>query len=324
MPTIKDVAEKAGVTVTTVSRVINNRGYISEHTRNKVNQVMKEMNYQPNEIARSLSKKRSNIIGLIIPAIAHPFFSELTHHLEKYAFDLGYKMLICNSRMDAQKEKEYIEMLKSNRVDGVIMCSHTLEVDEYKRVHQPVITFDRHIADIPFVSSDNQTGGKLAADLLVRKGCKNIAHISGNHRLDMLANLRTESFIAQLNQYQLTPIIIELEPDVFDYSKHKQIIHQLLKQHPDLDGLFISGDIIAIHAIQVCQELGIKIPQQIKIIGYDDIHFASMMNPAITTIRQPFEQMAKRTIEILDSMINGHSVTLQHVFPVELIERATT
>ena len=111
MPTIKDVAEKAGVTVTTVSRVLNNRGYISEATRKKVYKVMEELNYQPNELARSLYRGKSNLIGLIIPTVSHPFFGELSAYIEGYAHSKGYKILLCNSQLEREKEKEYIENL---------------------------------------------------------------------------------------------------------------------------------------------------------------------------------------------------------------------
>src|SRR5690606_7773253 len=135
MPTIRDVAERAGVSVTTVSRVLNNRGYISEATRRKVYQAMKELDYQPNEVARSLFRKRSNIIGLIVPTVEHPFFGELTFQVETYAYSRGYKVLVCNSQLNAAKEQEYIGMLRRNQVDGIIMASHTLEVEEYRRLN---------------------------------------------------------------------------------------------------------------------------------------------------------------------------------------------
>lgn len=115
MPKIDDVAKKAGVSVTTVSRVLNNRGYISEETREKVYRVMKELDYQPNEMARALFRKKSNMIGLIIPDVSHPFFSEMTYHLEYYADNSGYKLLLCNSNRDVSKESKYIDMLKKTR-----------------------------------------------------------------------------------------------------------------------------------------------------------------------------------------------------------------
>jgi LacI family sucrose operon transcriptional repressor len=324
MATIKDVAQRAGVTETTVSRVLNNRGYISQLTREKVHQVMKEMHYQPNEIARALSRKRSMIMGLIIPTIAHPFFSELTHHIENYASSKGYKILICNSRMNKMKEKEYIDMLRSNRVDGVIMCSHTLDVEEYAKLQQRIVTFDRKIANIPYVSSDNYGSGVLAAELLIHKGCKKLAHICGNLSLDMLANKRTVGFMTTARKRGIDTLLLQLEPDVFDSTFHKEKITELLQEHPDIDGFFISGDIIAIHAIHACKALGIRIPEQVKIIGYDDIHLASLMDPSITTIQQPTERMAKKIVNLLDDMANGKEVKLENVYPVKLIERATT
>lgn len=129
MVKITDVAEKAGVSVTTFSRVLNDRGYISQATRDKVYQAMKELNYQPNELARSLFRRKSNMIGLIVPNVSHPFFSELAYYLEEYAYQKGYKLLLCNSNGDVFKERKYIEMLKKNQVDGIIMGSHVLDVD---------------------------------------------------------------------------------------------------------------------------------------------------------------------------------------------------
>jgi DNA-binding LacI/PurR family transcriptional regulator len=156
MANIKDVAEIAGVTVTTVSRVLNNRGYISEATRNKVYEAMAQLDYQPNEIARSLFRKKSNMLGLIIPDVSHPFFAELTKYVEFYAYSNGYKILFCNSYQDSKKEKDYIDMLKRHQVDGIIMGSHNLETSDYQNLKLPIIAIDRYLAeDIPYVTSDN-------------------------------------------------------------------------------------------------------------------------------------------------------------------------
>jgi family./Bacterial regulatory proteins, lacI family. len=173
MATIKDVAERAGVTVTTVSRVLNNRGYISEKTREKVYEAMKELNYQPNELARSLYRKKSYLIGLLIPSVAHPFFAELTNYIEYYAYQNDYKILLCNSGQDVEKEKEYIDMLKRHQVDGIIIGSHTLKAEQYINVNLPIVAIDRYFSEkIPYVASDNYNGGVLATKLLIQKGCK--------------------------------------------------------------------------------------------------------------------------------------------------------
>lgn len=323
MPTIKDVAEKAGVTVTTVSRVLNNRGYISQETRDKVYRVMDELQYRPNEIARSLSKKRSMMLGLIIPTIAHPFFAEMTNYIETYAFSLGYKILLCNSRLDRVKEKEYINMLKSHRVDGMIMGSHTLDVQEYVKLRQPVITFDRQIADIPYISSDNYQGGVLAAQLLIDRGCRRIAHISGNLSLDMLGNRRLEGFLDTLRKHALEPLVIELGTDVFESSGYESMIRSLLEKEPEIDGLFASSDIIAVHVMKVCSSLGIKVPERMKLIGYDDISLASLVEPELTTIRQPLEAMSRLAVDLIDKLIQGEKVQMENIVPVTLVERKT-
>lgn len=325
MATIKDVAEKAGVTVTTVSRVLNNRGYISEATRQKVHKAMEELDYQPNEIARSLFRRKSSIIGLIIPTVAHPFFGELTNHIEYYAYENGYKILLCNSHLDKTKEKEYVDMLKRHKVDGIIMGSHTLEVDEYINLDLPIVTFDRCISDsIPFISSDNYEGGRLATDLLIGKGCRKIAHICGNLNLNLLANKRSEAFIVEVNKRNIEHITIQTEINVFDSDQYERLIYKLFKEYAGIDGIFCSSDILAANAIKVCAQFGKNIPEDIKIIGYDDVREASLVVPQLTTIRQPIEEMSRLAVALIAKQINEEAVTMKNILPVTLIERQTT
>ena len=325
MPTIRDVAEKAGVSVTTVSRVLNNRGYISEATRKKVYKAMEELDYQPNEVARSLFRKRSNIIGLIVPTVAHPFFAELTAYVETYAYARGYKVLICNSQLDASKEQEYVGMLRRNQVDGIIMASHTLEVEEYKKLNLPVVTFERFISNrIPYVTSDNYQGGKLAVELLLERGCKMIAHMCGSLHLDMLANQRHRAFrdVAEARNFPF--FTVETDINVFEVDKYEQLLTELLTQHPDIDGLFLNSDIMAIAAMKVCRKLGKRIPEDMKIIGYDDVSIASLVSPQITSVRQPLAQMSELSVRLIEDLVEGKTVEVENCLPVELVERETT
>ncbi|HHT04960.1 MAG TPA: LacI family transcriptional regulator [Hydrogenispora sp.] len=325
MPTIKDVAERAGVTVTTVSRVLNNRGYISEATRKKVYKAMEELDYQPNELARSLFRGKSHLLGLIIPTVAHPFFSELSAHIEGYAHAKGYKVLLCNSQLNREKEKEYVEMLKRHQVDGIIMASHTMEVDEFTGVNLPIVTFDRRIGgDIPYVSSDNYQGGKLATNLLIDKGCQKIAHVCGNLSLDMLANKRDEAFVATAQERGVEYYTIQTEIDVFETKQYELLIRDLFEEHPDLDGIFANSDLMAVSAIKVCSLLKKKIPDEVRIVGYDDTNIASLVLPQITTIRQPIEQMGALAIDLLIRQMNKEQVAVDNILPVTLQERATT
>ena len=325
MPTIKDVAERAGVTVTTVSRVLNNRGYISNDTRENVHRAMAEINYQPNEVARSLFRKRSKIIGLIIPTIAHPFFAELAGHIEYQAYNYGYKLLLCNSELDQIKEREYLTMLRRHQVDGIIMGSHTLGVNEYLNLSMPIITFDRIIdVHVPYVSSDNFRGGFIATKLLVDKGCKKIAHISGNLSLNLLANKRHEAFIQVANQHHIEHVEVQTEINALNTNEYEQVIYNLFENHPDLDGVFCSSDLIAAHLIAICRRLRKRIPEEIRIVGYDGIYLAALTFPQLTTIKQPIEKMGKLAVKLIVKQLNGEEVPMGNIIPVELVKGETT
>ena len=171
MATIVDVARLAGVTPTTVSRVINNRGYISEKTKKRVHEVMDELGYQPNEIARSLTKQKSNTIGVIVPHISHPYFAKLISNLENEAAKKDYKIILCNSKEKAEKEKQYLDMCKSNRVAGIIICSGNFESNKINTGGIPVVLLEKNFEEGKLgIQCDNYQGGKLATEHLIESG----------------------------------------------------------------------------------------------------------------------------------------------------------
>lgn len=173
---LTDVAQKAGVSVTTVSRVINNHGYLSEKTKEKVFKAMRELNYQPNSLARSLQGKKLKLIGVIFPSITNPFFAELIERIETKLFDSGYKIILCNAGKNKQKEQEYIRMLIANQVDGIIAGAHNLGIEEYQKIGLPIVSFDRKLSDnIPIVSCNNYQGIQLAVHDLLQAGCQKLA-----------------------------------------------------------------------------------------------------------------------------------------------------
>ncbi|CAI3245077.1 MAG: LacI family DNA-binding transcriptional regulator [Paraclostridium bifermentans] len=323
MATIKDVAEVAGVTVTTVSRVLNNRGYISQATRIKVSDAMEKLNYQPNELARSLFRKKSNLIGLIIPDVSHQFFGALASFIEFYANKEGYKILLCNSYQDSLKEKEYVHMLKRNQVDGIIMGSHNLETKEYLDTNLPIVAIDRTLSkNIPFISSDNYEGGKLATKLLIDHGCKKLAHISGPLEMNTPANNRYQAFIDIVMKEKIDYIVKQTKLNEFE--KNENLIYKLFEENPDIDGFFASSDMIAATIIKVAYHLKKQIPKDLKIVGYDDISLAHLLVPSLTTIRQPIEKMGELAIKILIDQIDKKTVSIENILPIELIERETT
>ncbi|MFA9398252.1 MAG: LacI family DNA-binding transcriptional regulator [Clostridiaceae bacterium] len=324
MATIKDVAKEAGVAVATVSRVLNNRGYISEDMKKKVSAAMEKLQYQPNEVARSLYRKKSNIIGLIVPTVSHPFFGELTNYIEYYAYKNGYKILLCNSQLDRTKEKEYVDMLKRNQVDGIIMGSHTLDIEDYLDLNLPIVTIDRKISDkIPYVSSDNYKGGELATNLLIESGCENLALFTGNLHLHMLSNNRHHAYEDVANMHGVKHVTVETDLNVFDSDKYENLIYNFLRKYSDIDGIFANSDILAAQTIKICSKLGKKIPDDIKIVGYDDVRISSLAIPEITTIRQPVDKMSEKAIELIIKQCDNEYVTMENILPVTLVKRST-
>ena len=323
MTTIKDVAKAAGITVTTVSRVLNNRGYISDLTRKKVYEVMEQLNYQPNEIARSLHRSKSNILGIIVPMVSHPFFAELTNYVEFYAYQAGYKVLICNSYSDSIKEKDYIGMINRNQVDGFIICSYTKDTSEYINSSLPIVTIDRDFSNgVPFITSDNYNGGRLATNLLIDKGCKKIAHISGPLEINTSANNRSKAFIDVVLERNIDYVIEQSKVDTLE--NYKKLAYRIFEEHPDIDGIFAGSDLLAVSLIYVASLLGKNITKDLKIVGYDDIDIASMTIPPLTTIKQSIEKMGQLAVKILIDKIEKKEVSIENVLPVSIVERKTT
>lgn len=330
MASIKDVAKKAGVSVTTVSRVMNNRGYISKETRRKVEKAMKAIDYHPNQIARALQKSQSYFIGIIVPDSNHPFFSDLIKYVEMSANEKNYKLLICNSLEDPQKEAEYISMLRQNQVDGIIMCSHTMDVDSYKKVPFPIVSFDRFISsDIPCVGSDNYRGGEQATEHLIQQGCKRLLHISGPLNLDMLSNRRRDAFMITCMKYGIPYEIIEGAHNklTFDYFWSFIAEHLPSDELRKYDGVFCSNDIVAYALFIYAQQHGIQVPEELKIVGYDYHSFTRMLqNPKLTTILQPSDRIGTMLTNTLIQMIENSDGELINntTVDVTLVKGGTT
>lgn len=325
MPTLKDVAREAGLTVGTVSRVLNNRGYISEDTRKNVYRVMEELNYHPNEVARSLSKKTSNTIGVIVPHIEHPYFAKLISNLETAAQKASYKILLCNSHADTEREWEYIEMCRSNKVAGIVLCSASVDLTKLKTLEIPVITIEREEdASIAGITCDNYLGGKLAAEHLIEQGCKNLLHLSGITEVPMPADQRAVGFAETCKAHNISYTITESAAQEYYDVEYTHYVLDTLKKNPTVDGILASSDVIAAQVIQCCAMLNISIPNQMKIIGFDDVNVAKLCTPPLTTIRQPILEMSESAIRFIQDIRDKKMVPKHTVLPVTLVKRSTT
>lgn len=327
MSTIKEVAKLAGVSITTVSRVINNRGYINKETRAKVEEAMAAIDYFPNQIARSLQRSQSDLIGIIVPDSNHPFFAELIRYVETYANEQNYKVLICNSLGNSEKESNYISMLRQNRVDGIIMCSHTLDLEQYRKVNMPIISFDRIIApNIPYVGADNFQGGEMATEHLIAQGCRKLLHVSGSLKFDLLPNRRTDAFRLTCMKHDIPHKVIEGEPYKLTFEYYWDFIEREVSKHlDDYDGVFCSNDILAYALYVYVTQHGLRVPEQMKIVGYDYHSFTRMLQtPRLTTIKQPIDRIGKMLCSNLIRLIEGEEELNNTVVDVTLIAGDTT
>ncbi len=325
MATIVDVAKLAGVTPTTVSRVINNRGYISEKTRNKVYGAMDELGYQPNEIARSLTKQKSNTIGVIVPHISHPYFAKLISNLENEASKKDYKIILCNSKEKAEKEKQYLDMCKSNRVAGIVLCSGNVESNKINTGDIPVVLLEKNFEEGKLgIQCDNYQGGKLATEHLIECGCKKVLHFSGVIDEEMPADNREKAFIDTCIKNSVKYYIKKFDINTYNQMDYYEAIKDTITEIKEIDGIFASSDLIAAQVIQVCNELNIRIPQDIKLVGFDDVEISKLTTPTITTIHQPIKEMSKLAVELIDTKYTNVEIDKQIIVPVELVVRNST
>lgn len=325
MATIVDVARLAGVTPTTVSRVINNRGYISEKTKKRVQEAMDELGYQPNEIARSLTKQKSNTIGVIVPHISHPYFAKLISNLENEAAKKDYKIILCNSKEKAEKEKQYLDMCKSNRVAGIIICSGNVESNKINTGGIPVVLLEKNFEEGKLgIQCDNYQGGKLATEHLIECGCKKILHLSGVIDEEMPADNREKAFIDVCSKNEIEYFIKKYDIDTYNQINYYDYIKAALNEIEGVDGIFASSDLIAAQVIQVCNEIKIRIPEDIKLVGFDDVDISQLTTPRITTVHQPIKEMARLSIGLIDAKYNNIEVNEKTILSIKLIIREST
>ena len=328
MATLKDVAEASGLTVGTVSRVLNNRGYISPKTREKVYQVMKELNYQPNETARILAKQKSNIIGIVLPNVEHPYFAKILGCLEREAAKLGYRIMLFVSRNREEQEEKCIDMCKGSRVAGVVLCSGSFETEKFKGLNFPLITLERSMDEGTLgIECDNYQGGVMATELLINKGCHKLMYIGGmsaGNDVHMPADDREVAFRNICESTHTDKVVMVTDEQLFDSMEYYEFVRKALTEHPDVDGVFASSDVIGAHVLQVRSHLGIKVPEELKIVGFDDVNIAQLTSPGLTSIHQPIEQMAEMAVLTISQIDMGKMMPSKTVFPVTLVERGTT
>ena len=307
-PKLEDVAAAAGVSKTTVSRVLNHRGYLSEKTIAKVQKAMQELDYRPNIIARQLYKQRTDLVGMIFPTVDNPFFSQLEAEMERQLYRNGYKVLIGNSQNDPAKEENYLQQLLTHQVDGLIVGTQNRGLIGYQHANLPIVAIDQVVGkNIPVVSSDNYQGGLLATQRLLDDGCRHIIHTNGPLGLDTPTQKRREAYEHLMTKNNLPAITYHLDFNISTIDKER-VFRLIFEEHPEVDGIFAANDTDASTIINLASEYGKRSPEDLKIVGYDGSNVTRLLLPGLTTIQQPIDEMADLAVQLLQARINGQNV----------------
>ncbi len=326
MSSIQEVAKKAGVGVGTVSRVINDSGYVSEKTRKKVEEVIEELNYKPNELARNLFRNRTNIVAVITPAIGNPYYATLYSEVENRLRKYGYKTMLCNTIGEATNEEAYLEMLERNMVDGIITGTHTLDYSSYKKIKGPIVGFDtpKLNDDILIVTVDHEKGGKLAAKALIESGCKEVLQFTDATTKNYPFIKRHKAFAKEIKKAGL--ICREYKPkmDNFEEKFIQENIDEAFSMYPNVDGVFAT-DTHALLYMKKALSMGKRVPQDLKVVAYDGTFILNTAYPSPSAIVQPIDKLAKVAVDSLHAIINGENVDRNtKVLDIEFRQGMTT
>jgi LacI family transcriptional regulator len=327
---MRDVAERAGVSVTTVSHVINETRVVSDDSRDRVLEAMSELGYQPNALARSLRRKETYTLGVIVPDSADPFFAEVVRGIEDTSFQQGYTITLCNSDHDLDKELLYTNALREKQVDGILFFSaggkSAEHIQRLQKRRMPLVVVDRHTLNMGLdsVLIDNDWGGWCATRHLVRLGHRRIACITGPSDLTLSAE-RVTGYRRALAEGRLPVDEKLILKGDFQFESGYQAARQLLAMDVPPTAIFACNDLMAVGVVNAVQELGYKVPENLSVVGFDDVRLASFINPPLTTIAQPKYEMGHiATTMLLERIDNPDMSSRQRMLDTELVVRRST
>lgn len=326
--TIKDVAKHANVSIATVSRILNNTsvGY-SEETKKMVMKAIQDLNYKPNAIARGLINKKTQSIGVLFPDVSSMLTSEVLYGIERAVHESGHSVIVCNTNSSNKKTLDYLQVLYENRVEGLIFVSSFLTEDYYKAIKAMdiptvLVSTKSQKYPLPYVKVDDKDAAYTATSYLIEKGHRKIAMLSGNPKDPIAGRPRIDGFKAALEDHGLPyDDSILFASDHFFYEDGKEMFTRLMNKNPEVTAVFAASDEIAAGALSAAYQLKIQVPNDISIIGYDNLKIAEMAIPPLTTVEQPLREMGKKAAELLfESMTTGETGQ-SIIMPHKIIER---
>lgn len=332
--TIKDLARELNISPSTVSRALKDHPDISPETKRVVKELAEKLHYKPNLLAQGLRKSKTNTIGVIIPEMVHFFFSTVVSGIEDVAYAKGYNVILCQSAEMYEREVTDTRALWDSRVDGMLVSisKQTTQFDHFQELLDdglPIVFFDRIAKglDASHVVVDDYQGAFNAVEHLISKGCKKIVHLAGPENLE-ISKSRLNGYKDCLEKYEITfdkNLVVGCPEG--NYEESKRFTNILLNNHDDVDGFFANNDMAALGAILALKEKGIKIPEQVKVIGFSDWQLSNLIEPRLSTVYQGGFEMGQAAASILIEEIESGKEEVEHIQKVistRLIERDTT
>lgn len=323
MASIREIAKRAQVAPGTVSRALNNKGYISQETRRRIEQALKELDYVPNELARNLYRNRSNMIGVILPDIEHPFFlgiiKKLVIELKKYQ----YGVVLWTTEYDIREEEEYLERLKRNAVDGAVIMVPVMEKDIYRNIARPIVLLDRIVEGITYIPIDQEKSGRIAARKLYEDGCRYVLTVIGEPSEEIPSYQRHIAFIDEMTKLGGRVKVIKEEWTSFQLEYHVGLAKKIVKEEPKADGIY-AADILGTAFWKVLKEQGKRVPEDFEIISTDGVYENTNTVINLSAVIQPAEEIAKRIAENIIAQIEGKKIKEPEMVDVYLFNGDTT
>lgn len=324
--TLRDVARKAGVSVKTVSRVVNNQGEISEETRQRIASVIREMGYRPNLVARGLVTQRTHTLGLVVPDITNPFFPEVARGVQDAARHRNYNVFLCNSGEDQQEELNALHSLAGQGVDGIIIspCHSTGEnLAKFADEFSPIVTIN-HLYTHPHISmvlTENAQGAKLVVEYLISKGHRRIGMVAGLEK-SLNRGRRIYGFTEAMKAQGLEILIENIEEATPKVESGYSAALSLLAKQPQLSAIFVYNDLMALGVLQACRMLGRRVPEDCAVVGFDDIQIAGLIYPALTTVHLDKYRLGQEAVGRLLEMLEQPTTNFPPIsLEVELVIR---
>ena len=327
-PTIYDVARLAGVSTATVSRALNGTGQIAPATRAMIDDAVAQLGYHPNTAARSLVTRSTQTIALLLPDITNPFYAALVSGIQERALETGHTMLLCTTEGDPEREEQYLSLLRAKQVDGVLVDGLVLPPDRITRFVReglPIVCLDRDIDStlVPLVQVDNRLGARLATEHLLELGHERIGHIAGTPDLG-ISDERIEGY-----RDALRAAGIAVDPELIAVGSFTEEggyeAARVLSDKWDLTALFAANDLSAIGALSALVQSGRRVPEEVSVVGFDDLRLSRFTNPPLTTVHQPAGEIARHAAELLLELASGRPVErMRYFLEPGLVVRSST